>query len=458
MKNSFSNADRFIAQLKSIEQQINQNQLQKAALALNQLGKTDPNDPRVFLLGSRLADAARNPEAMLQSALKAYQLAPQWPVASLHLANVLASRDDAHQAMILAVQAVQQATAQSSADLSLLSDAAALAQRLGQYPQALAWLRQAQQVAPQDIGTQYKIGLALSASGEFDSAIAIFTTLLAQRPAELSLLIARRQAALGAQQMALAAQDSEALLVLDPQNEEHLYYLAIARGETPETQPASIVALLFNELATQFDQRLVVHSQYKLPRDVAEMIKAWHPDSKSDVLDLGCGTGLLGACLGRMEGVLVGVDLSEGMLAQASRHQVYDRFHQVNVLDALQATPEGQYHIITALDVLIYVGKLDSVIPDAYRILLPGGRFVFSCEAGAEGDADYALKSSNRYTHQRRYVQRLLEEAGFKDIEMQDRILRYEADQPVHGFLITAFKPAQTAPKKAPRKAEAGAD
>jgi predicted TPR repeat methyltransferase len=73
--------------------------------------------------------------------------------------------------------------------------------------------------------------------------------------------------------------------------------------------------------------------------------------------------------------------------------------------------------------------------------LLPGGRFVFSCEAGADGAADYALQSTYRYTHRSSYVQHLLQQAGFEDIAIEDRILRSEANQPVQGFLVTAGKP-----------------
>ena len=172
------------------------------------------------------------------------------------------------------------------------------------------------------------------------------------------------------------------------------------------------------------------------------MISAWYPEHDADVLDLGCGTGLLGACLGRTKGVLVGVDLSQRMIDQASRHNVYDSFHHVNVLDALAATPENLYHVITALDVFIYVGSLDVAIPNAHRILLPEGRLVFSCEAEVDSEDDFSLKPTYRYTHKRSYVERLLKDAGFEHITIEDRVLRLEGKLPVAGFLVTAQKQA----------------
>ncbi len=459
MNRPFSNSKQYLAQLKSIEQHINQNQLQEAALQLNLLAKNSSQDPRLFLLGSRLAEASGNPDGMLVAARKAHQLAPQWPVATIHLAAVLASRDEADEAMSMAEQAVKQVAeqaAQADNGTELLIKAAAVARRLNRQPQALQWLRQAEQASPDDLDIRYQIGLTLTYSGEPASAIAIFTDLLLQRPDSAALLSARMQACLGAQQTAQAIRDGETLLAMDPANEEYQFFLDVARGQTPETMPGTVVSGLFSGLAAGFDQHTVVQLQYQLPREVAQMISQWHPDRRGDVLDLGCGTGLLGASLGPIEGVLVGVDLSGDMIAQAAQHRVYDRFHQVNLLDALQATPENLYHVITALDVLIYVGNLDAVIPNAYRVLLPDGRFVFSCESGTDGEADYVLQSNYRYAHQRRYVQRLLEAAGFEEIAIEDRVLRYEAGQPVQGFLVNARKQPPKARKNVSRPKTVG--
>ena len=450
MKKPYSQAAQYIAQLKSIESQINQNQLQQAAQQLTLLTRTAAHDPRLFLLGSRLAEAAGNPDGMLQAARRAHQLAPQWPTATIYLSGVLASRDEAEEAMSLAGQAVH-----GSNDAALLTQAAAVAQRVSLFSQSLQWLRQAEQVKPADPVLRHQIARSLSATGDHASAIALFTDLLQQQPNSPALLLDRLRACLSARQIEQAILDGEALLTMEPNNEAYQFYLDRARGLTPQTQPAALIADLFDGFAPRYDRHWAVQLHYKLPRDVARMINDWHPDRKGDVLDLGCGTGLLGACLGPIEGVLVGVDLSGAMIAQAGRHRVYDSFHQVNLLAALQATPESLYHVITALDVLNYVGSLESVIPNAFRILVPGGRFVFSCEASAGNEAEtglgYSLPETYRYTHQRSYVQRLLEEAGFKDAAFEDRVLRYEAEQPVHGFLVAARK-QQVAEKKPARK------
>jgi predicted TPR repeat methyltransferase len=443
----YSNDAAHVAQLKRIEQSINKNQLQEAARQLNTLAKATPDDPRLFLLGSRLAEAAHNPAGMLQAARKAHQLAPGWPVATIHLAEVLAGKGDAVQALAMARLAIQQGKTLPPLDPELLVKAATVAHRLNQYQPAVQWLREAEQISPDNTSIRYKLAISLAHSGEPDPALEIFTALLALQPGNPGLLSQRMRTAISAGQNDLAIQDGEALLALEPHNAVHQFYLDIARGNTPKTQPVEVVTELFDAFAPHFDQNVVAQLHYQLPSDVAQKIIGWYPDFKVDVLDLGCGTGLLGASLGPIDGALIGVDLSQQMIDQAAAHNVYHRFHRVNVLDALADTPSDHYDVITALDVLIYVGELDTVIPNALRILTRGGRFVFSCETGADDGADYALQGTLRYTHQRAYVQRLLEQAGFEDIEANDLVLRQEAGEPVRGFLVTARKPLKAAGK-----------
>lgn len=442
MNHPFSNDALFLARLKSIEEKINQRRLPEAAQELNVLGKTARGDPRLFLLGSRLAQAAGNPKGVLEGARMAHQLAPAWPVATIYLAEVLADQGEVEDALSAAEKAVQQALigmpAQQRAEL--LGKAATIAHRLGLHARTLLWLREAERISPDDRAIRQKIARTLIESGQAGLAVEILSELLRELPGNASLLSDRLRACLVADQRAQAVEDGNALVSLEPDNQVHRFHLELALGLTPRTQPEPVICAFYDGCAALFDRDRVGRAQYRLPMQVAQMIHQWHPDRRADILDLGCGTGLLGANLGPKEGVLVGVDLSGAMLAQASRHGVYDRFHQVNVLDALRETPPALYHVIAALDVLIHVGALESVIPNAWRILLPGGRFVFSFETSGPEAAEYALQPDYHYVHQRGYVRRLLDEAGFAPIDMQDCTLRVEAGRPIAGVLVSAVK------------------
>lgn len=451
MNATTNQSSQFIAQLKNIESEIQQGRLQSAASQLNVCHQMYPNDPRPFLLGSVLAQAANNSEAMLLSAQRASQLAPGWATATIHLATVLTDIGKNNEAISAIELAIHQFEGLPDDRFQLLERAASLAYRLSKFDLALLCLAEAAAIRSADSNIKYKQALTLNAKGDTDAAIAIFSDLLILHPENQMLLSLRMQAYLKLDLKDLALLDVKRLVSIDSENEEYKFYLKVANGDTPAQQPVGGISRLFDGFASSFDQQLVVGLQYKLPRDVAQMIHIWHSDRNGDVLDLGCGTGLLGACLGPINGVLVGVDLSSEMLAQAVRHNVYDRFHQVNLLDALVATPGDLYHVIAALDTFVYVGSLDTVIPNAYRILVNGGRFVFSCEAASEDESEYTLTKSYRYRHHRRYVEHLLSSAGFENISIENRVIRTEAGQPVQGFLVTACKPAIT-PEKTVRK------
>jgi SAM-dependent methyltransferase len=70
---------------------------------------------------------------------------------------------------------------------------------------------------------------------------------------------------------------------------------------------------IFDNYADRFDAHLLGALQYRVPARCPPHAQRT-PSLNIDVLDLGCGTGLIGAELGRVDGSLVGVDLSAKML------------------------------------------------------------------------------------------------------------------------------------------------
>ncbi len=438
MTNRFPHTPDFTNKLKAIEQSIAMGEFERSVAELNALVKVAGQDPRLFILASRLAHASGNHEGALEAARKAQQVAPDWPVATMYIAGVHADRGEAEPALVFMMCAIDQARMQGSRDLEILHKAADLCHSLGLDQQALVWLREAEQIDPTHSSTRYKIGLALSSQEEFDAAVKVFSALAEEVKGNSALLSARLLAYLGAGMYGPAIEDAQMLLALDPANASTQFYLAVARGEVPATMPSELIASTFDELAPRYDRVMVAGQKYDLPQQVAKQILAYFPSRKFDALDLGCGSGLLGACLGALEGVLVGVDLSLAMINLASRVGVYDKFHHVNLLDALMATPDNLYDVITALDVFAFVGNLDVVIPNVQRILVPGGRFVFTFDCTSDEVARYVLGKTYRYGHRRGYVEQLLRDAGFVTISVQDLVIREEKGQEIPGCLVTA--------------------
>jgi predicted TPR repeat methyltransferase len=90
------------------------------------------------------------------------------------------------------------------------------------------------------------------------------------------------------------------------------------------------------------------------------------------VLDLGCGTGFLGALLAQLPlAPLVGVDVSGRMLALARRKGVYAELRQADVETVL--AEEGEpWPLMVAGDLFCFFGELEGVLRQARARLSSG--------------------------------------------------------------------------------------
>jgi predicted TPR repeat methyltransferase len=96
---------------------------------------------------------------------------------------------------------------------------------------------------------------------------------------------------------------------------------------------------------------------YRAPALVAEMLKrsGVDPSKRVHILDAGCGTGLCGPLVAPYACRLVGVDLSEGMLARARERDVYDVLVKGELTAYLEACTDT-FDVIVSADTLVYFG------------------------------------------------------------------------------------------------------
>lgn len=423
--------------LETARTQIAQGDLKAAALTLNKAQKNNPNDARVFMLAGLMAEKAGNLLGALEALRRSVALAPDWGPGLLELALLLARQNQFKEA----IETAEKVAALEPKNLQVLAGVIDIAHRASHLEMAVRHLRRGLELVPGDAMLCRLLARDLGNLGQYASALELWDTLIDQNPQDTESLMGRVHVLVAQGQPTRALKDTMALLELAPGDSVYAYYNALAHGATPPHQPPELNRGLFDSMAELYDQHMVRTLKYQLPKQVADKIIARYPDKKINVLDLGCGTGLLGVCLGRLDGALVGVDISKGMINQAAHHHVYDRFHHTNLLDALEDTPESLYQVLAALDVFIYAGDMARAIPNALRILTPGGQWVFSCETAPEDGPALVLQPSGRYAHQRSHVQALCESAGFMPIETEDTVLRYEGAEPVHGFVVTAHKP-----------------
>jgi predicted TPR repeat methyltransferase len=212
--------------------------------------------------------------------------------------------------------------------------------------------------------------------------------------------------------------------------------LAIA-GATPAiaNPPSAFVEALFDQYAEKFDHALVETLGYRVPDLLADAVANARPGRFALALDLGCGTGLMGERLRHFCDRLEGFDISAEMLRKARTKRVYDRLEKAD----LQAFPYdgSKADLVTAADVLMYVGALEGVMRTVAGLLAEDGLFAFSVEKLGAADG-FALQSSRRYAHAEAYVRRVLGEAGLAVVSLEEKVIRQDRDEPVTGLIVLA--------------------
>ena len=425
-----------LPKLKAIEADIGAGNLREAGAAIEALAGASPMDPRVYLAGAALARATGNLPGEIDSLRRAVALAPQRPRVRLELAKALARAGNHAEAS----QAANAVVVMAPNDLMALEIAVAVADAAGDLATVQRHLQSAAAIRPGDASIQRALGKCLAERGCHDEAITHWRAVLAMSPDDALawgwlggclIELDRKEEARDALKHGLE------LLPGEPSLEFHL---AIASGETPRTQPKEIMQELFDKYAARFDAELVGALKYRVPRRVADFIRHRSPALDVSILDLGCGTGLLGVYLGPVAGAFVGVDLSARMIERAAVHRVYTQLRQTDVLDELRTTPAGTYDYIAANDVFIYVGDVSEVIPAAFKAIRPGGALVFSCETAQESESALVIRPSKRYAHTVASIEAFCRDAGFESCAIEAIELRFERGAPIPGFIAIALK------------------
>lgn len=429
------NTDPATAQLIALETDIKEGRIDAAIGALKAFNLAYPTDVRALLFDALIARALKKTQYELKALQRATTLAPKWSRAFLESAITL-SREGRYPE---ALTAIETAVNLAPNDRPPLEAAIAVANSAGNPQLALSYLQKAHALWPDDLGFDRQLGAILTNLRRHDEADRHWRELLAKHPddstAEINYSMTLAGLGRGDEAVALLERTHRR----EPDNATVSFYLASARGETPASQPPELVQGLFDGYADYFDRQLVGQLKYRVPRRVAEIIRARGLD-RFDLLDLGCGTGLMGVYLGKASGKFVGVDLSPRMLEQARRHKIYSELKQGDLLATLSETAPASFDIVTSNDVFIYVGDLTAVIPACFAVLRSGGALIFSCESTAGVEADLVLRPSKRYAHSRASIEALCRTAGFSNCRLEDIDVRLENNAPIPGFIAIAEK------------------
>ncbi|MGK6314998.1 methyltransferase domain-containing protein [Neorhizobium sp. DT-125] len=233
----------------------------------------------------------------------------------------------------------------------------------------------------------------------------------------------------------------EEVLAIDP--EDHggaaVRIAALGRGETPPKAPDAYVETLFDQHAESFEDILVEQLGYAVPVMVRQRLQALQLGPFKRMLDLGCGTGLTGGTLRDMVDDITGIDISENMVEIAHEKDLYETLYVAEAEDFLEDNDDEPFDLVTATDVLPYLGALEPLFFGAAENMVPGGIFVFSSETLSDGDGrPYIVGPHQRFIHSEAYIRSRLADTGFEILEISEINVRMQDGNPSPGHLVIA--------------------
>ncbi|WP_160297826.1 methyltransferase [Devosia chinhatensis] len=354
-----------------------------------------------------LALRARELLAESEALIKARKVA-EAVRASVELVNIAPELPEAHRLM---------------GSLAMTTSAPEIA--VGSFERALA-------LKPGSEGLHLDLGQALMAAGETVKARDILLKGLALNAANGKLLreLGQAQLQLGDRDGALKSFRRARKTLPDDHFTAHM----VGALSQPGTTNDAYVADLFDKYAGHFEAHLTGKLQYRVPQALADLLRETGRPLGA-ALDIGCGTGLVGAALGASASAIDGIDLAPRMVEKTRETGFYRNLAVGEAARTLatEADFAGPYDTAVAADVFIYVGAIETLFAAIVARLAPEGLFAFSIETADRDDVE--IRASGRFAHSAAYIERLAKTHDLIVLRRQDHDIRLEDNRPIKGAL-----------------------
>jgi len=330
-----------------------------------------------------------------------------------------------------AVRFLRRTPPEESGDFHLHLELGFALSDLDRHEEAIGAFLSAWRLNPNSDEACNRIGSSFAARGLLQPAALWFERARQLNPAETRFLYPYATVLMKLGSATLASELLTQWKEAEPENPiaRHLAAAALGSQGTTRASP-DYIRTLFNQYAPRFDESLA-RLKYCGPQLVLDAIcQAAKPAAAEwDILDVGCGTGLVGVVLRPLARRLVGVDLAAEMLAHARRRAVYDELVLADMLDYLRDC-QGCFQAVVAADVLTYLGDLRDFYRLSAQALCQGGWIIALVES-MEDTATFRLNPNGRFSHGADYLREIMHETGFAVCEIRKDVMRYDGQRPV---------------------------
>jgi len=315
---------------------------------------------------------------------------------------------------------------------------------MGRRDDALKSFDRALSIRPDFIEAMCNRATVLFELDRLEEALAAFDALLATKP-DLAFAWNNRGntlTKLGRFEEAVASYDRA--LAIQPGFREAAENRELPLFELGRTvrSPSKYMRGLFDGFARHYDDTMLNKLGYRAHLHVRAMAERARQRLKPPpwrILDLGCGTGLVGVALENLAtgGRLDGIDISPRMLESARTRGIYSELI-LGDIETVLAQRGPRYDLIASADTMTYFGDLAPVFSGVAKRLEEGGFYVFASEAKTgEG---WEKTKVHRYRHGESYIRAEAARAGLEIVEIGECTLRQEENEPVPGFAVALRK------------------
>jgi predicted TPR repeat methyltransferase len=315
-----------------------------------------------------------------------------------------------------------------------------LLKKQGKLEKAAASYQRAIALKPDYADAHNNLGNVLNAMSKRDEARASFERALFYKPGKANTHFNLAKLCRDAGDREAAVHHFRRCLECDPDDlfGARMILAHMDHAATPERASQTQLDELYKFRSNLWDG-ITTYFAYAL---VAEAFRDHMAGANPDILDIGCGTGLVGAHVRQLARRLDGVDLSAAMLEKAHEKQIYDRLELADLVFFMSEYRDS-YDAILGAAILIHFGDLKSIFRAAHRCLRDKGLFVFTVFANEIDNRDFAVSANSQlaqngcFRHSAGYVERLAKECGFS-VAMLKTIIheRYPNVGEVSGLLV----------------------
>lgn len=103
--------------------------------------------------------------------------------------------------------------------------------------------------------------------------------------------------------------------------------------------------------------------------------------ANKNILDVGCGAGILTESLAENKAQVIGIDASNSVIEEAQAHAAAKKLNVTYkhlTVEEMLLSHTGQFDIITCMELIEHVPDPSKLIADCSRLLKPGGKFFLS--------------------------------------------------------------------------------